>query len=348
MEEKKITEEAIERYLYGYKEMRLISSDELFNILQKDTTRPTNITPPLSPRKIRVPEDISLCSSSIPGNQYGACAIKRIAHGAWYGPFEGKLVRTTEVLGANSEYMWEIFHDGEVSHYLDGYNEWNWMAFVRCARHKKEQNMVVFQYHGCIYYRTIKDIPPGHELLVWYDGKYTQLLGIPLAWNDNRGTSYKRRPPGQNTDEISRRRRDKISPIPMLQEMESKWLQEVSTLQQHRKQIELREPPSLVAPSLDLSPSLPITRCQKCFTSFNSPEQLSLHKCFPSSWVSARSSRFASATTKLYQHLLPSTSAAASASSSTSTATDLASLYQTYCQRYQRPSPPIDFSCLRN
>ena len=74
-----------------------------------------------------------------------------------------------------------------MSHYLDGYNEWNWMAFVRCARHKKEQNMVVFQYHGCIYYRTIKDIPPGHELLVWYDGKYTQLLGIPLAWNDNRG-----------------------------------------------------------------------------------------------------------------------------------------------------------------
>ena len=34
MGEKKITEEMIERYLYGYKEMRLISSDELFNILQ--------------------------------------------------------------------------------------------------------------------------------------------------------------------------------------------------------------------------------------------------------------------------------------------------------------------------
>jgi len=61
------------------------------------------------------------------------------------------------------------------------------MAFVRCARHKKEQNLVVFQYHGCIYYRSTKDILPGNELLVWYDSKYTQLLGIPLTWNDNRG-----------------------------------------------------------------------------------------------------------------------------------------------------------------
>ena len=133
----------------------------------------------------------------------------------------------------------------------------------------------------------------------------------------------------------------------MLQEMESKWLQEVNTLQQQqRKQIELREPP-LLAPSLDLSPSLPI-RCQKCFTSFHTNEQLNLHKCFPSSWVSARSSRFASSTTKLYQHLLPSTSSISAPSSSSTPTTDLASLYQTYCQRYQRPSPPIDFSCLRN
>ena len=81
----------------------------------------------------------------------------------------------------------QIFHDGEVSHFLDGFNESNWMAFVRCARHKREQNLVVFQYHGCIYYRSVKDILPGNELLVWYDSKYTQLLGIPLTWNDNRG-----------------------------------------------------------------------------------------------------------------------------------------------------------------
>ena len=61
------------------------------------------------------------------------------------------------------------------------------MSFVKCARHKKEQNMVVFQYHGCIYYRTTREIRTGSELLVWYDTKYTQLLGLPLAWNENKG-----------------------------------------------------------------------------------------------------------------------------------------------------------------
>lgn len=81
----------------------------------------------------------------------------------------------------------QVFHDGQVSHYLDGKDEANssWMRFVRCARHKKEQNMVVFQYHGCVYYRTIKEILPGQELLVWYDTRYSQFMGVPVALSDS-------------------------------------------------------------------------------------------------------------------------------------------------------------------
>ena len=59
------------------------------------------------------------------------------------------------------------------------------MRFVRCARHKKEQNMVVFQYHGCVYYRTIREILPGQELLVWYDTRYSQFMGVPVALSDS-------------------------------------------------------------------------------------------------------------------------------------------------------------------
>ena len=66
-------------------------------------------TPPLSPRKIRTPDEISLCSSSLPGCKFGACAIKRIQHGTWFGPFEGKLVRTTEMKGMTTDYMWEVY-----------------------------------------------------------------------------------------------------------------------------------------------------------------------------------------------------------------------------------------------
>ena len=70
-------------------------------------------TPPLSPRKIRTPDEISLCSSSLPGCKFGACAIKRIQHGTWFGPFEGKLVRTSEMNGMTTDYMWEV----RFSHY---------------------------------------------------------------------------------------------------------------------------------------------------------------------------------------------------------------------------------------
>lgn len=40
--------------------------------------------------------------------------------------------------------------------------------------------MFAFQYSGNIYYRAFKDIPARTELLVWYDDKYPQYMGIPL------------------------------------------------------------------------------------------------------------------------------------------------------------------------
>lgn len=53
------------------------------------------------------------------------------------------------------------------------------MRFIRCARHKGEQNLFAFQYLGKVYYRTFKTILPGQEILVWYDEKYPQYLGVP-------------------------------------------------------------------------------------------------------------------------------------------------------------------------
>lgn len=55
------------------------------------------------------------------------------------------------------------------------------MRFIRCARHKDEQNLYVFQYNGNIYYRAFKDIPFGTEMLVWYDENYPMYMGIPLG-----------------------------------------------------------------------------------------------------------------------------------------------------------------------
>ena len=73
-----------------------------------------------------------------------------------------------------------------MAYYLDGSNEEtsSWMRFIACARNNSEQNLYAFQYCGNIYYRAFKEIPPGTELLVWYDDIYPQNLGVPLKISD--------------------------------------------------------------------------------------------------------------------------------------------------------------------
>ena len=80
----------------------------------------------------------------------------------------------------------QIFDNGRLDHYIDGSDEnaASWMRFIRCARFKEEQNLFAFQYGGNVYYRAFRDIPMGEELLVWYDDKYPQHMGIPVGLQD--------------------------------------------------------------------------------------------------------------------------------------------------------------------
>ena len=57
------------------------------------------------------------------------------------------------------------------------------MRFVNCARNEAEQNLISFQYHGVIYYRTIKHVTPGSELLVWYGEEYAKELGLSVDYS---------------------------------------------------------------------------------------------------------------------------------------------------------------------
>ena len=67
-----------------------------------------------------------------------------------------------------------------VSHYIDAEDTRfsNWLRYVNCARSESEQNLLAFQYHGEVYYRTICPIKAGTELLVWYGDEYGRELGI--------------------------------------------------------------------------------------------------------------------------------------------------------------------------
>ncbi|XP_039208181.1 histone-lysine N-methyltransferase PRDM9-like, partial [Crotalus tigris] len=123
------------------------------------------------------------------GFRIGLSSIPRAGFGVWnesetlppgihFGPYEG--TRTEEEAAANSGYSWLITREQNCYIYVDGKNETNsnWMRYVNCARNEEEQNLVAFQYHAEIYYRTCKVIQPQSELLVWYGEEYGKELGI--------------------------------------------------------------------------------------------------------------------------------------------------------------------------
>ena len=69
-----------------------------------------------------------------------------------------------------------------MSYYIDAKNEEHasWLRFINCARNESEQNLLSFQYKGSIYCYTIKSIPPGTELLVWYGEDYVKQQGLTV------------------------------------------------------------------------------------------------------------------------------------------------------------------------
>ncbi|XP_070842630.1 PR domain zinc finger protein 14 [Chaetodon trifascialis] len=109
-----------------------------------------------------------------------------IPKGTRFGPFQGKLVNTSEIKTYDDNtLMWEVFENGRLSHFVDGRGgSGNWMSLVKCARFPDEQNLIAVQVQGQIFYEACKEIRPGQELLVWYGDCYMQFLGIPLTLKD--------------------------------------------------------------------------------------------------------------------------------------------------------------------
>ncbi|KAJ7339650.1 Putative histone-lysine N-methyltransferase prdm6 [Desmophyllum pertusum] len=130
------------------------------------------------------PDEVKLCVSGTPGAGYGVCAKQHIPVGTWIGPYEGKRISINDVTAEmDTSYMWEIYEDSKLAYCLDGSdkNTSSWMRFIRCARHKQEQNLFAFQHNRSIFYRAFQEIPRGTELLVWYDDNYLQHMGIPVG-----------------------------------------------------------------------------------------------------------------------------------------------------------------------
>ncbi|XP_036888993.1 probable histone-lysine N-methyltransferase PRDM7 [Sturnira hondurensis] len=132
-----------------------------------------------------------------PGLRIGPSGIPEAGLGVWneaadlpvglhFGPYEGHITEDEEA--AKSRYSWLITKGRNCHEYVDGNDRsWaNWMRYVNCARDDEEQNLVAFQYHGQIFYRTCRVIRPGCELLVWQGVEYSQELRV--KW----GSKWKR------------------------------------------------------------------------------------------------------------------------------------------------------------
>nr|CAI9700323.1 unnamed protein product [Rangifer tarandus platyrhynchus] len=136
---------------------------------------------------LTLPPGLSIRLSGIPDAGLGVWnEASDLPLGLHFGPYEGQITDDKEA--ANSGYAWLITKGRNCYEYVDGKDtSWaNWMRYVNCARDDEEQNLVAFQYHGQIFYRTCQVVRPGCELLVWYGDEYGQHLGIK---RDSRGKS---------------------------------------------------------------------------------------------------------------------------------------------------------------
>ncbi|KAB0338180.1 hypothetical protein FD754_024764 [Muntiacus muntjak] len=128
---------------------------------------------------LTLPPGLSIRLSGIPDAGLGVWnEASDLPLGLHFGPYEGQITDDEEA--ANSGYAWLITKGRNCYEYVDGKDtSWaNWMRYVNCARDDEEQNLVAFQYHGQIFYRTCQVVRPGCELLVWYGDEYGQDLGI--------------------------------------------------------------------------------------------------------------------------------------------------------------------------
>lgn len=131
-----------------------------------------------------LPETVKIVETVLPTGRHRAvfCGQKRISKGTRFGPYTGSIVLPLEMRSLEKDCVWEIFQDGELTHYVDGAGDQsNWMKYVNCARHETEQNLILIQEEGELFYEVNKDIAEGSELLVWYGDSYLKYMGIPIT-----------------------------------------------------------------------------------------------------------------------------------------------------------------------
>ncbi|XP_022090222.1 PR domain zinc finger protein 2-like isoform X2 [Acanthaster planci] len=116
-----------------------------------------------------LPQELQFKESSMFPEHTGVWAKRTIKKGTVFGPFEGQKKKLQDV--DDDTYSWEIRGPkGRRLYCIDAAdpNTGNWMRYVKSARYFEEQNILASQEKKNIFYKAMRDIPSGKELLCWF------------------------------------------------------------------------------------------------------------------------------------------------------------------------------------
>uniref|UniRef100_A0AAV2M8H9 Uncharacterized protein n=1 Tax=Knipowitschia caucasica TaxID=637954 RepID=A0AAV2M8H9_KNICA len=115
-----------------------------------------------------LPDYLSLGHSHVNQNRIGVWTTQLIPKGRKFGPFVGEKKKRSQV--TSNVYMWEVHFPSRGWMCVDATDplKGNWLRYVNWARSSEEQNLFPLEINRAIYYKALRPIGPGEELLVWY------------------------------------------------------------------------------------------------------------------------------------------------------------------------------------
>ncbi|XP_042309867.1 PR domain zinc finger protein 1 [Sceloporus undulatus] len=156
--------------------------DKCTYIVNDHLTEPGTEGCPITQAESSLPRNLIFKYAENGKEVIGVISKDIIPKGTRFGPLVGEIYTNDTVpKDASRKYFWRIYSGGELLHFIDGFNEEksNWMRYVNPAHSVQDQNLAACQNGMDIYFYTIKPIPPGQELLVWYCRDFAERLHYP-------------------------------------------------------------------------------------------------------------------------------------------------------------------------
>ncbi|CAH1778582.1 unnamed protein product [Owenia fusiformis] len=128
-----------------------------------------------------LPPGLRLAKSTIPNAGTGVFSDVFIPKGTYFGPYDGDVVYRSFQQYNKGEYVFTIYKLGKRLFGRDAgpIEMSNWTRFLNCPRDFLELNVEPMQCREHVYFRTIRDVKPGRELLFFYGRNYAKYkLGI--------------------------------------------------------------------------------------------------------------------------------------------------------------------------